>query len=189
MALTRNLKATQQFEVAQEPETALLGIPRELREAIFEYFLPSGETLYKLPFEDRITTNYIPLASGLSSTLQKVGETVTISAIFEYTHTAGPSIHVPFCGSSSLNSCIKVETYYSRSISLDFSQFKSRNLPEIDRCRSWIEDDKSCWDWRTWIAGAACSDSPLSSWVERVYLSYQLSPYKTILTSCFNLVT
>lgn len=75
MAPTRNPEATERSEVAQEAEAALLDIPRELREAIFEYILPSGETLYKLPFEDRITTNYIPLASGLSSRLQKVGET------------------------------------------------------------------------------------------------------------------
>lgn len=57
-----------------ESTPSLLGIPPEVREAIFKHVLPSGEALYKLPFEEHVGTNYTPLTSGISRRLQKVRE-------------------------------------------------------------------------------------------------------------------
>ncbi|TID22108.1 hypothetical protein E2P81_ATG11217 [Venturia nashicola] len=50
-----------------EATPSLLGIPPELREFIFEYCLPFGKNLYKLPFEAHYATNGIA-----SSRLHKV---------------------------------------------------------------------------------------------------------------------
>jgi hypothetical protein len=54
------------------PKANLLDIPHELRETIYEYVLPNQKALYKLPFFDETTTNYIQLVSKISSRLQKI---------------------------------------------------------------------------------------------------------------------